>query len=109
MSYFAKVINGIVVEVIVADQDFIDSGAVGDPSVWVETEHSSSGIPLRKNFAGIGYIYDSKLDAFIPPQPYPSWVLDIETGQWCSVVSKPNNKRPYVWNENQKIWVEVTQ
>jgi hypothetical protein len=109
MSYFAKVIDGIVVEVIVAEQDFINSGAVGNPNVWVETENSSSRIPLRKNFAGIGYIYDSRLDAFIPPQPYPSWVLNLETGQWYSVIPKPDNGKPYAWNEKEKVWKEITQ
>ena len=76
MGHFAKVENGIVTQVIVAEQDFIDTGAVGDPSTWVQTsyntqggQHRNGGTPLRKNYAGIGYTYDAIDDAFIPPMP----------------------------------------
>src|SRR4051812_14391513 len=82
MPYFAEIKDSVVVRVIVADQKFIDSGAVGDPANWIETDPDTSqgaktaGTPLRKNYAGIGYKYDPKADAFIPPQPFPSWSLD---------------------------------
>ena len=77
MAHFAKVENGLVIDVIVAEQEFINSGAVGDPSSWVQTSyntyagvHKLGGIPLRKNYAGIGYTYDAQRDAFIPPNPF---------------------------------------
>ena len=79
MSHFAKVENGIVTQVIVAEQDFIDTGALGHG--WVQTSYNTQGgqhpegRPLRKNYAGVGYAYDEGRDAFIPPQPYPSWTL----------------------------------
>jgi hypothetical protein len=81
MSHFAKVVNGVVTEVIVAEQDVIDT--FPDASAWVQTsynthegEHLLGGTPLRKNFAGIGFKYDSEKDAFIPPKPHRTWVLD---------------------------------
>lgn len=88
MSHFAKVENGIVTSVIVAEQDFIDSGAVGDPSQWIQTSYNTygnqhpEGRPLRKNFAGIGFTYDPVLDAFIPPKPEGNYILNTETGLW---------------------------
>ena len=90
MSNFAKVENGIVTQVISAEQDFINSGCVGDPSLWVQTsyntiggEHRLGGTPLRKNYAGIGYSYDAQRDAFIPPKPENGeWVLDDTSCLW---------------------------
>lgn len=116
MSHFAKVENTIVTQVIVAEQDFIDSGAVGDPSLWVQTSyntqagvHVNGGTPLRKNFAGIGYTYDKTRDAFIPPKPYASWVLDENTCQWNSPVPRPNDGKEYQWDEGSQSWVQVTK
>lgn len=116
MSHFAKVENTIVTQVIVAEQDFIDSGAVGDPSLWVQTSyntkagvHVNGGTPLRKNFAGIGYTYDKTRDAFIPPKPYASWVLDENTCQWDSPVPRPNDEKEYQWDEVSQSWVQVTK
>jgi hypothetical protein len=88
MSHFAKIENGIVTYVIVAEQDFIDSGAVGDPSQWIQTSYNTYGnqhplgTPLRKNFAGVGYSYNTELDAFIPPKPEGDYTLNTETGLW---------------------------
>jgi len=95
MSHFAEISgsNNIVTRVIVADQDFIDSGAVGASSNWVQTSynthggvHRLGGTPLRKNYAGIGYTYDRSRDAFISAEPSPSgsgtWVLNEDTCQW---------------------------
>lgn len=80
MAHFAKLDNtGTVTQVIVAEQDFINSGAVGDSFLWVQTSYSSS---FRKNYAGIGFTYDKTRDAFIPPKLHPSWLLDEETCQW---------------------------
>ena len=90
MSHFAKLDeNNKVIDVLVVEQEFIDTGALGLPSSWVQTscnthmgEHKLGGTPLRKNFAGIGFTYDKDRDAFIPPKPYPSWILDEDTGWW---------------------------
>jgi hypothetical protein len=116
MSHFAQIDeNNIVTNVIVAEQDFIDSGAVGDPSKWIQTsyntqagEHKLGGTPLRKNYAGIGYIYDATRDAFIPPQPFASWVLNEDTCLWDAPVAMPTDDKLYSWDEPTTSWVEVT-
>lgn len=121
MSHFAKVENGIVTQVIVAEQDFINTGAVGDPSMWVQTsyntyagQHRNGGTPLRKNYAGIGMVYDSVRDAFYAPQPFPSWVLDEATCIWNAPVPMPADAgqgdppKAYNWDEATTNWVEFT-
>lgn len=115
MAHFAKVENGIVTQVIVAEQDFINSGAVGDPASWVQTSyntrggvHINGGTPLRKNYAGIGMIYDSVRDAFYGHSPYPSWTLDEETCGWVPPVARPNDGKHYEWSEDTLNWVEIT-
>ena len=114
MSHFAKVENGIVVNVIVAEQDVIDSGIFGHG--WVQTSynthggvHANGNTPLRKNFAGIGYTYDSQRDAFIPPQPYPSWTLDEETCNWTAPVLYPADGNMYQWDEATTNWIQVNE
>lgn len=112
MSHFAKVIDGIVTEVIVAEQDFID--ALPDASSWVQTSYNThggqhpEGRPLRKNYAGIGYTYDADRDAFIPPSPFPSWTLNDDTCLWDAPTAKPDDGKPYRWDEATLAWVEVT-
>ena len=114
MSHFAQIDeNNIVTNVIVAEQDFINSGAVGDPSKWIQTsyntqagEHKLGGTPLRKNYAGIGFTYDRTRDAFIPPQPYASWVLNEQTCLWDAPVAMPADGKRYTWDESAKDWVE---
>lgn len=104
MSYFAKVVNNIVEEVIVADQEFIDN--LSDK--WIETfNHKINNILPRKNFAGIGYTYDEDRDAFIPPQPYPSWTLNEDTCLWEAPVAMPTDGKRYIWNEDTTNWTEV--
>lgn len=115
MSHFAYVnAKGIVEQVIVAEQDVIDSGMFGSPGSWIQTSYNTrggvhllGGTPLRKNYAGIGYTYDSNRDAFIPPKPYNSWVLNEETCLWDSPVAYPNDGNAYVWNEDQGNWVSI--
>lgn len=114
MAHFAEVINGIVRRVIVAEQEFIDSGAVGIPSRWIQTSyntyggiHKLGGTPLRKNYAGIGYTYDETRDAFIPPQPFPSWILDEQTCLWSPPVAHPKDDKIYIWEEDSQSWVEI--
>jgi len=105
MSHFAKIdSNNIVQEVIVAEQDFINSGAVGDSFLWIQTSYNKN---FRKNFAGIGYTYDKTRDAFIPPQPYPSWILNEDTCLWECPVAYPDDGNVYNWNEETQTWDEV--
>ena len=101
MSYFAKLNNNTVTEIIVAEQDFINSGKVGDSSLWVETSYSGS---FRKNYAGIGYTYDKTRNAFIPPKPYTSWTLIEDTCLWEAPIAYPNNGKKYSWNEENLRW-----
>jgi hypothetical protein len=116
MSHYAKVENGIVTQVIVAEEDFIQTGALGDPASWIQTsyntyggQHRNGGTPLRKNYAGIGYIYDSERDAFMLPQPFPSWLLNEETCLWNPPIPFPDdiNDKHYFWNEETKAWDEI--
>lgn len=110
MAHFAKVEDGIVTQVIVAEQDVIDSGLFGDG--WVQTSYNTyggqhpEGRPLRKNFAGIGYTYDAERDAFIPPQNYPSWTLNEDTCLWEAPTPYPSDKKLYKWDEETLAWVE---
>jgi len=110
MSHFAEIIDGVVQRVIVAEQDFIDS----IPGQWVQTSYNTyagkhpEGRPLRKNYAGAGYVYDSVRDAFYAPQPYPSWTLDEETCQWQPPVAYPAEGGPYSWSEESLSWVAMS-
>ena len=114
MSHFAKVIDGIVTEVLVIEQDVIDTGLFGDPALFVQTSFNThggvhpEGRPLRKNYAGVGYRYDAERDAFIPPQPFPSWTLDEDTCLWNAPTAKPDDGKLYRWDEATLAWVEVT-
>ena len=111
MSHFAKVENGIVTQVIVAEQDVIDSGLFG--TGWVQTSYNTrggehpEGRPLRKNYAGVGYTYDEQRDAFIPPQPFPSWSLDEFSCLWEPPIQRPDDGKFYRWDEPTLAWVEV--
>ena len=114
MSHFAKVENGIVTQVIVAEQDVIDSGLFGDPKSWVQTSyntnggvHATGGTPLRKNYAGIGFHYDDYRDAFIPPRLFKSWLLNEQTCLWEAPTPKPNDGKTYRWDEITTSWMEV--
>ena len=106
MSHFAKLNNNTVTEVIVAEQDFINSGAVGDSFLWVQTSYNGS---FRKNYAGVGFTYDSVRDAFIAPQPYPSWTLVEDTCLWEAPVAMPTDDKMYTWDEDTTSWVEVEE
>ena len=115
MSHFAKVENGIVTQVIVIEPDVLELGHWGDPASWVQTSynthggvHSQGGTPLRKNFAGIGYTYDLTRDAFIPPAPFPSWVMDEDTCMWSPPTAMPSDGKRWFWRESTTSWVEMT-
>lgn len=113
-THFAQIDkNGIVLRVIVADQTFINTGAVGDPATWIQTSYDTAGgvsktavPPLRMNYAGVGYKYDAVLDAFIPPTPFPSWVLNKATCLWVAPIPMPADGKKYLWNEKTQSWVQ---
>ena len=121
MSHFAKVENGIVTEVIVIEQEVLNSGFWGDPSLWVQTSYNTrgnihyapdsntpdGGVALRGNYAGIGYIYDKEYDVFYAPQPFPSWTLNQSTWLWEPPVPMPIDDKIYQWDEILKNWVSL--
>ena len=137
MAHFAKVVEGIVEQVIVAEQDFIDN----QEGTWVQTSYNThggqhfsfrfedvegldadgntitsrleisypdGGEGLRKNYAAVGDTYDSVRDAFYEPKPYPSWVLDEDTCWWNAPVAYPADGKFYQWDEDTTSWVEVS-
>ena len=111
MAHFAQVTDNKVTQVIVIDQETLNTGHWGDPSTWIQTsyntragEHILGSEPLRKNYAGIGYTYDRSLDAFIPPKLYNSWILNEETCLWEPPISYPTDKNKYIWNEETLSW-----
>jgi hypothetical protein len=113
MSHFARVVNGQVEEVIVAEQDFVDSLPVEENTQWIQTsyntyagQHQLGGTPLRKNYAGVGYTYDTERDAFIPPKPYIQWILNESTCQWEPPHPAPNDGKVYAWSEYKADWEE---
>ena len=116
MSHFAKVVDGKVTQVIVAEPEFFQTFVDSSPGEWIQTsynthggQHSNGGTPLRKNYAGIGYSYDRTKDAFIPPKPYPSWVLNDETCLWGAPTPMPTDDKFYEWDETTTSWKEVTR
>lgn len=116
MAHFAQIDeNNIVTQVLVIEQDVINTGHFGDPASFIQTsyntyggEHRLNGVPLRKNYAGIGYIYDSVRDAFYAPQPYSSWTLNEDTCLWEAPVAMPTDDKLYLWDEDTTSWLEVT-
>ena len=104
MSHFAKIDkNNVVTDVITAEQDFINSGKVGDSFLWVQTSYSGS---FRKQYAGIGYTYDKTNDVFIVPKPFESWVLDSNQ-DWEAPTAMPDDGKYYSWDEDTKAWNEI--
>ena len=111
MAHFAKVVNGIVEQVIVAEQEFINNFVDSSPGEWIQTsyntfagEHKLGGTPLRKNYAGIGDTYDKTRDAFYAPQPYNSWTLNETSCIWEAPVTYPTDGEDYTWNETTQAW-----
>jgi hypothetical protein len=117
MSHYAKIDEfNIVQEVIVAEYDQILSGAFGDPNTWIRTsrntimgQHISGGKPFRKNYAGAGYTWDPVRDAFIPPKPWASWVLNEETCHWEPPVPIPDEPGDWEWWEPTQSWITTDQ
>ena len=110
MAHFAKIENEIVTNVIVVDNQFEEQGQIWINEVlrlegeWIQTSYNGN---FRKNYAGIGYYYDSVRDAFIPPKPFPSWTLNEESCLWDSPVLYPSDGKMYTWNEEILNWQEI--
>lgn len=114
MAHWAKLDeNDVVTQVIVIDREMLETGLWGDISYWYQTSYNTRGgvhllgdIPFRKNYAGIGYKYDRVRDAFIPPQPFDSWILNEETCLWESPITYPDDGKIYRWSEESNSWIE---
>jgi hypothetical protein len=125
MAHFAKVNNGIVEQVIVAEPEFFDTFVDSSPGQWIQTSYNTRGgkhydletgelsadqsKALRKNYAGIGFTYDAAKDAFIPPKPFNSWLLDEDTCLWNAPVAYPDDGKLYRWDEDTTNWVIVEE
>ena len=125
MAHFAKVTNGIVEQVIVAEPEFFETFVDSSPGEWIQTSYNTRGgvhynpetgepsadqtKALRKNYAGIGYTYDAQRDAFIPPKPYTSWLLNEDTCLWEPPMPYPSEGGPYMWNDDTESWDQISQ
>ena len=120
MAHFAKVINGIVSTVIVAEPEFFNTFCDTSPGTWLQTSYNThggvhygqdgqpdGGVALRANYAGIGYTYDSVSDVFYAPQPYPSWTISAPDWIWKAPVPMPEDGKLYIWDEPIINWVEL--
>lgn len=117
MSHFAKVSDGKVIQVIVAEREFFETFVDSSPGQWIQTSYNTrgnvhygedgqpdGGVALRGNYAGIGYVYDAQNDVFYPPQPFPSWTLSQATWLWEPPVPYPSNGEPHSWDEASLSW-----
>ena len=116
MAHYARIIIDKVVQVIVAEPEFLEKYKLITEGKWVQTsyntyggEHRLGGIPLRKNFASVGFTYDVERDAFIPPKEFDSWILNEDTCLWESPIPMPTDEtKAYDWDEESTSWIEVT-
>ena len=106
MAHYAKVSNGVVINVIVAEADFFDTFVDDSPGEWIQTSYNKN---FRKNYAAAGHTYDKVRDAFIPPKPFNSWILNEGTCVWDAPVAHPEDGKAYTWNEDTQAWDEVTE
>jgi len=123
MAHFAKVVSGTVTQVIVAEPEFFETFVDTSPGEWIQTSYNTRGgvhyqansnepsddqsKALRKNYAGIGYTYDAQRDAFIPPKPFNSWVLNETSCLWEAPTPYPDDGERYTWNETTTSWDQV--
>jgi hypothetical protein len=118
MGHFAKIVDGKVTQVIVAEPEFFDTFVDSSHGTWLQTSYNTrggvhygqdgqpdDGVALRGNYAGIGYTYDSVNDVFYAPQPYPSWTISAPTWEWQAPVPYPSTGGPYFWDEVTQSWV----
>jgi hypothetical protein len=120
MAHFAQLdANNVVTEVIVVSNDAINDlpfpesepvgvefcqSLYGANTIWKQTSYNAN---FRKNYAGLGYSYRADINAFVPPQPYPSWTLNDETAEWEAPIPYPTDGKAYVWDENSMSWVPL--
>ena len=110
MSHYAKVLNGQVVQVIVAEADFFNTFVDSSPGQWIQTSYNThgnqhpNGTPLRGNYAGVGYTYDTTNDVFYAPKPYASWTLNQSSWLWEAPVPMPTDEKLYNWDEPTLSW-----
>jgi hypothetical protein len=123
MAHYAKVVDNIVTRVIVAEAEFFDTFIDDSPGEWIQTSYNTyggqhydpdtnqvdDGVPLRKNYASVGFTYDSARDAFIPPKPFESWTLNDTSCLWEAPVEYPDDGNAYIWNESITNWTEVVE
>ena len=123
MAHFAKVVDGKVTQVIVAEPEFFATFVDSSPGEWIQTSYNTRGgihydpntntpspdqsKSLRKNYAGVGFSYDRALNAFIPPKPFASWILDEQTCLWNAPVPYPTDGQSYGWDEATQSWVSI--
>lgn len=120
MSHFAKVLDGKVVQVIVAEPEFFDTFVDSSPGAWIQTSYNTrgnvhygpdgqpdGGVALRGNYAGIGFTYDAQNDIFYPPKPFDSWILNESTWLWEAPTPYPNDGKTYLWDEATTSWIEA--
>ena len=123
MAHYAKVTDGIVTKVIVAEPEFFNTFVDDSAGEWIQTSYNTRGgvhyqpdsdtpsqdqtKALRKNYAGIGFTYNYEKDAFIPPKPFESWTLNEDTCLWEAPVAYPDDGKMYIWNESITNWTEV--
>jgi len=120
MAHYAKVKDGLVTQVIVAEPEFFETFVDSSPGEWIQTSYNTRGgvhynpetgdpsedqsKALRKNYAGIGYSYDKELDAFILPKPFASWILNQETALWDPPAPMPKDGQEYIWDDEAQSW-----
>ena len=122
MAHHAKICDGKVVQVIVAEPDFFNTFVDSSPGQWLQTSYNTrggvhygadgqpdGGLALRGNYAGIGYTYDAVNDVFYAPQPFASWTLNQTAWQWEPPVAYPDNGKMYRWDEPTLVWVAVPE
>ena len=120
MSHYAKVLDGKVVQVIVAEADFFNTFVDTSPGTWIQTSYNTrggihygqdgqpdGGVALRGNYAGIGFVYDQANDVFYEPQPFPSWLLNETTWTWEALTPYPTDDKMYSGDEASQTWEEV--
>jgi hypothetical protein len=123
MAHYAKVVNNIVTQVIVAEEEFFKSFVDSSPGEWIQTSYNTRGgvhynpetgepsadqsKALRKNYAGVGFTYNKEIDAFIPPKPYASWILNETMFVWEAPVLMPTDGKIYTWDEENQTWLEL--
>ena len=122
MAHYAKVVDGKVTQVIVAEADFFTHFVDSSPGAWIQTSYNTrggvhygqdgkpdGGVALRGNYAGVGYTYDQANDVFYAPQPFPSWTLDKTVWAWAAPTPMPTEGGPFNWDEATKSWVAITK